>query len=319
MLAESNPLTVDNARKRFELTASNLPDAPVFEGYGVVICAGGRFVPSAYVVVRLLRHYGVSLPIEIWHAGEAEIPKWARRAFAPWDVDFHDVIPLYPDRPESELRGWAIKPAALVKSKFRHTLFLDADCFPLRDLTFLFASDEYRQSGALFWPDDKHHMMIEDAAIWGLTGLAYQGDKEFDSGLFLIDKQRCWRELSLAHWMNMHCRFWYKYTLGDKDTFYLAWRKLGTQFCLGPSSKRYRMVMTRLFWKDGQPVADHHAGASKYQLTKRIGPFDVHLAASHRPVTKNIYDELMQRFIVRDFSLHVRFLQELAALSVARE
>jgi Mannosyltransferase putative len=311
MVVGNSPITFENARERFEVASCNIPEAPAFEGSGVVICAGGPYVPSAYVVVRLLRRLGVRLPIEIWHVGENEIPEWARRAFAPWDVDFHDVMLFYPNRPQSELQGWPIKTAALVNSKLRHTLFLDADCFPLRNPEFLFSSDEYKRLGALFWPDTKYHKMIEGAAIWSLTGLAYQGDKEFDAGIFVIDKQRCWRELCLAQWMNTQCSFWYDYVLGDKDTFYLAWRKLGAKFFLGPPGKRYYVVATRLFWKDGMPLVDHRAGTSKYGLPRRLGPFRIHLTPSYRPTTKNVYDELIQRFIVRDFALHVRFLEEL--------
>jgi hypothetical protein len=307
------PLTIENARDRFEIAASEAFTAPSLEGTGIVICAGGPFVSSAYVVVRLLRKFDVQLPIEIWHAGESEIPDWARRAYGPWDVTFHDVSGYYPERPVRELRGWPIKSAALTKSKFRNALFLDADCFPRRNLEFLFSSAEYKQLGALFWPDHKNHTMIEGAKIWHLTGLIYRGDTEFEAGLFALDKERCWRELCLVHWMNVHSRFWYDYVLGDKDTFYLAWRKLGTGYFLGPPCSRYRNVMTRHFWKDGTPLADHRAGTSKYALPRRRGPFHAYLTpAQHRSSIKNIHDELLQRFIVHDFDLHARYLRELA-------
>ena len=313
MTVAFSSLTIEDARDRFEAAAQEMPPAPAFVGTGIVICAGGPFVPSAYVVVRLLRRFNVKLPIEIWHAGRDEIPEWAHRAFGPWEVTFHDATEFYPERPQEELRGWPIKSAALMKSKFRHTLFIDADCFLHRNPEFVFSSEEYQFLGALFWPDDKHHKMVERAQIWDLTGLAYQGDTEFDAGFFAIDKQRCWRELSLTHWMNVHSRFWYNYVLGDKDTFYIAWRKLGTKYFLGPPCVRYRAVMTRHFWKDGTPLVDHRTGTSKYALPKRRGPFRTYLApGKHRTSKKDTYDEIMQRFIVRDFFLHAHYLRELA-------
>jgi hypothetical protein len=310
-----SPITLENARERFEQTSRNIPMMPSFEGAGIIICAGGTFVPSSYVVVRLLRRFGVRLPIEVWHAGEEEIPEWARRAFAPWDVAFHDIMAFYPERPQKELRGWPIKPAAILNSKLRHTLFLDADCFPLRNLEFLLSSPEYERMGALFWPDNKHFKMVKDGAIWKLTGLSYQGDTEFETGLFAIDKQRCWRELCLAQWMNANSNFWYEHVMGDKDTFYLAWRKFGTKCFIGPPCKRYRAIITRHFWKDGTPLVDHRTGTSKYALPKGRGPFQARLTPyKYRPAIKNSYDELMQRFVVRDFALHARFLQELGDL-----
>jgi hypothetical protein len=306
-------LTVENARDYFEQVAGEVPAAPALEGTGIVICAGGPFIPSAYIVVRLLRRFGTSLPIEIWYAGQDEIPDWARRAYAPFDVTFHDAAEFYPKRPLDELRGWPIKTAALMSSKLRHTLFLDADCFPLRNPEFLLSTDEYRNIGALFWPHMKRQFLTEDATIWRLTGLDYQGDSEFESGILAIDKLRCWRELSLTHWINANSSFWYKHVLGDKDTFYLSWRKLGTRYFLGPPCRRYKAVITRHFWTDGLPLVDHREGTSKYALPQRKGPVRVYLAPhKHRRLSHNIYNEIMQRLFVRNFSLHARYLRELS-------
>jgi len=307
-------VTVDssNARESFERAAKRSCEKPEFQGRGIIITAGGPFVPSAYVGVRLLRRQGVELPIEIWHAGEDEIPDWARRAYAPWGVTLHDVMPFCPDRPLSEMRGWPIKPAALKHSTLREILFLDADCFPLRNLEFLFDSPEYRDTRALFWPDNQFHKMIEGASIWPLTGLDYRGDTEFETGIFLVDKSDCWDELCLGEWLNAHSSFWYNHVLGDKDTFYLAWRKLGRRYFLGPPCVRHRSIVTRHFWSDGQPLVDHRTGASKYGLPIKKGPFTTHLTPyKWRPRVKNFYDEAMQRFFVRDFGLHVSYLDEL--------
>ncbi len=46
-----------------------------FAGRGIVICGGGeKYLPSVYVLVRLLRHLRCALPVEVWHMGEAEMP-----------------------------------------------------------------------------------------------------------------------------------------------------------------------------------------------------------------------------------------------------
>jgi hypothetical protein len=308
----ASPVTEENAAERFDAASRRELQTPELNGRGIIFCAGGPFVPSAYVAVRLLRHYGNTLPIEIWHAGEDEIPPWARRAFEPWDVKLQDVMPFACGRPQKQMRGWPIKTAALVNSKFKEVLFLDADCFPLRNPEFLFGTPEYTRLGGLFWPDNKFHKMVDGASIWRMTGLSYRGDVEFETGIMAIDKSRRWRELNLADWMNQHSTFWYHHTTGDKDTLYLAWRKLGTECFVGPACKRYSAVITRHFWADG-PLADHRTGASKYALPTRKYGFRSHLAPpSYRPLHKNVYDELMQRFIVRNYGLHAHFLDELA-------
>jgi hypothetical protein len=312
-MGKTVPLTNEDAARRFDLAALEDPTVPNLSGKGIIIAAGGPFVPSAYVVVRLLRNLGTTLPIEIWHAGEDEIPSWARRAIEPWGVTLHDVMPFCPARTQSEMRGWPIKAAALKNSKLREVLFLDADCFPLRNPEFLFESAEYLSHGSLFWPDNKHYKMTKDGTIWELTGLQFLGDVEFETGIMLIDKGRCWKELSLAQWMNEHSAFWYDHVMGDKDTFYLAWRKLGTSYFLGPPCKRYNAVITRHYWIDGQPLVDHRTGTSKYSLPKRTWMMKSYLLPyKNRPQHKNIYDEFMQRFMVRDFRLHASFLEDLS-------
>ena len=57
---------------------------------------------------------------------------------------------------------------------------------------------------------------------------------------------------------------------------------------------------------------DHRAGTSKYGLPRRKGPFQIHLAPhKYRRSSHNLYNEIMQRLIVRDFAVHARYLREL--------
>jgi hypothetical protein len=311
-MSDEIPLTTANALEKLTEAVEQIPTAPSFSGNGIVIAAGGPYVPSAYVVIRMLRELGTKLPIEIWYAGGDEIPAWAKPAFEAWDVTLHDVMDFCPGRSLAQMRGWPIKPAAIMHSGLRNVLFIDADCFPLRNPEFLFKSPEFHKYAAVFWPDYVFHRMVEGSAIWTLTGLAHRGDTEFESGLVLVDKQSCWRELCLSDWFNAHSGFWYNYVLGDKDTYYLSWRKLGRDYCLAPPCKRYRAIVQRHYWTDGAPLADHRTGTSKYRLPVRKGPFPIHLTPYHwRPLWKNVMDELLQRFVVKNFTRHTGYLAEL--------
>jgi hypothetical protein len=276
-----------------------------------VIAAGGAYLPSAFVTVRLLRHFGCRLPIEIWHAGADEKSPWAAAAFDPLGVDFHDVMEYCEQRSLIQMQGWPIKTAALVHTRFRQILFLDADCFPVRNPEFLFDTPQFAASGALFWPDWKRIKLLKHAPIWQLTGLEYRGDAEFETGLMVLDKAVCWQPLRLAEWMNARSDFWYDHTVGDKDTFYLAWRKLNRQYYLAPPPRRLRLFATRHFWLDGA-VADHRGGASKYRIPRRVGPFTQLLAPyKWRSRSRNLVDEVFQRFVISNFTLHARWLREL--------
>jgi hypothetical protein len=125
-----------------------------------------------------------------------------------------------------------IKPYAVLFSRFRDVLLLDADNVPVRDPTFLFDCPEYIESGALFWPD--YERFKQGDAIWRSCELEVPPEPEFESGQLLVDKLRCWPALRLAMWFNEHSDFYYQHLHGDKDTFCLAFRRLRTPYHLVP-------------------------------------------------------------------------------------
>ena len=288
------------------------PERRQFSGKGIVICAGVNYLESAYVVVRLLRHFGTALPIEIWHAGEDEIPPWARPAFMEHDVTFCDIMKYCPARPLKQMRGFPIKTAALLNTRFREVMLIDADCFPVCNLDFLFQSPEYKHYRAVFFPDSKRHLLLKDKHIWSLVGMPYTGDTEFETGLLLFDKVSCWKEINLAEWMNSGSAFWYQHVLGDKDTFYLAWRKCNRPYFLAPDCFRVKTVLTRHYWTGGRHLADHRTGTSKYALPYRKGPITSYLSPyKGRPAYKDLIDECLQRLVNSNYRLHTKFLCEL--------
>jgi len=303
----------DNAAGLFaRQVAAPVPYLKDFSGRGFIICAGGPYLESAYVVVRLLRNYGATLPIEVWHAGEDEIPAWARPAFIEHDVTFHDVMLYCKDRPLKQMRGFPIKTAAILNTQLREIMFIDADCFPVSNLEFLFETKEYQENRAVFFPDYKRHLLLPDKPVWQHVDMPYNGDTEFETGLLLFDKVSCWKALNLAEWMNLGSKFWYQHAMGDKDTFYLAWRKVKQSYFLAPSCFRIPTVLSRHYWTEKRHLVDHRTGTSKYTIPYRKGLFKSYLAPyDGRPFYKDIIDEVLQRFVNRNYKLHTQFLDTL--------
>ncbi len=223
------------ARAALEAAAQSLPPYPGgFEGRGIVICGGGpQYFPPAWVNIRMLRHLGCTLPVELWHLGPGEVNDDMRALATSLGgvicVDAFEVAKRHPARIAG---GWELKCYALLRSRFREVLLLDADNFPVVDPSFLFDTPQYLQAHAVFWPD--REPLASDHLIWQLTGVQYRGDVLFETGQIVVDKQRCWRELALAWWMNDRSDFWYRYILGDNKTLHLAWRKLGTPWAMPP-------------------------------------------------------------------------------------
>ena len=223
-----------NAREKLEAAAAALPEYPGgLEGRGVVIPGGGpRYFPCAWVNLNMLRRAGCTLPVELWHLGPEEMSDEMREMVAPLGAACVDALEVGRLHPARILNGWELKCYAILQSRFREVLFLDADNVPVVDPTYLFDSPEYRQTGAIFWPD--YGRLAPDRSIWRLTGVPYRDEPEFESGQIVIDKQRCWKPLSLAMWINEHSDFWYRHIHGDKDTFHFAWRKLGVEYAMPP-------------------------------------------------------------------------------------
>lgn len=203
---------------------------------GIVICAGGtRYFSNAWVAVKLLRHHGCELPIELWALSEAEFDVHMRDLADSLGVRVRYGGDALSGEGKDGLPGrwqWALKPYALVHSAFDEVLYLDADNFPVRDPSDLFESPAYRNEGCLFWPDIR--MAAKDNPIWEAMEVPYRIEPEFETGQILVHKRRCWEPLQLALWMNLRSDYFYHLIWGDKDTFRFAWHKYGRPFAMMP-------------------------------------------------------------------------------------
>jgi len=208
-----------------------------FSGRGVVICGGGtKYFPCVYVLVRLLRHLGCPLPIEVWHLGREEMSLAMRTLLAALGAQCIDAQAMRRVHPARRLAGWELKCYALLHCRFAEALLLDADNCPVRDPSFLFETSEYRRSGALFWPD--FGRFGRKQAVWEAAGIAFRDEPEFESGQIVVDKRRCWKALEVAMHLNEYSDWWYRVIHGDKDTFHLAWRKIGQEYAMPPHPVR---------------------------------------------------------------------------------
>jgi hypothetical protein len=222
--------TAYRVAKRFMKNIADYPAAR-FRGRGVVICAGGRrYFPCAWVCINMLRHVGVTLPIEMWALNSGELDSRTRELVAPLGVRCVDASRVRKRYPARILDGWELKPYAIIHSRFRDVLFLDADNVAIKDPTVLFESQEYREHGSVFWP--AYRPLPPDNPIWRICHVKYREEPDFETGQILIDKSRCWRAMQLTMHLNENSDFYYQYTQGDKETFHMAWRMLGQEYAM---------------------------------------------------------------------------------------
>ncbi|MBL9171181.1 MAG: hypothetical protein JNN07_25845 [Verrucomicrobiales bacterium] len=271
------PLTAANVRpalERFLQLLPGLSDLGRGRGRGIVLCAGGvRYFTCAWVAIRMLRLVGCRLPIELWYLGSREMTSEMRGLLRPWGVRCVDALATARRHPVRKLGGWELKPYALVHSRFEEVLLLDADNVVVRDPEFLFETREFREVGAVFWPDNPGTGFKPEAAR--LCGLAQAGDRPFETGQLLVDKRRCSKALRVALWMNEHSDFFYPLTHGDKETFRLAFHKVGKSYVMPGRSPDGRM---RQYDFRGRLLFQHR-NTDKWSLfvsPKRVAGFRYH-------------------------------------------
>lgn len=150
----------------------------------------------------------------------------------PLDVTTVDALAVRKRHPIRLLLGYAIKPYALLHSSFEEVLLLDADNVPLTNVEILFDEPAFRETRALFWPDETP--ISASNPIWTICHLPYREEASFESGQMLIAKGTAWRALNLAVHMNAHSDYFYQYLQGDKDCFQIAWRIACARYSLIP-------------------------------------------------------------------------------------
>jgi hypothetical protein len=212
--------------------AAHLPAPPAsWTGRGIVLVAGGRYWPTAYVTIRAIRHVGCALPIQVWYLGEGEYDERYDRLLAPLGVQLVDADQARATHGCRTWGGWVTKTFAVIHSPFREVLYLDADSYPVRNPSFLFDDPQYLDTGAVFWPDAAGAREWVDPAAFGIQD---PGWPPHETGQYLIDKPRVWEPLRLAHWYCEHSDYYFYRRAGhqhgtgygDTEIFWAAFAKL---------------------------------------------------------------------------------------------
>jgi hypothetical protein len=230
---------------------------------GIVIAGGGlKYFPSVWVNVNLIRHFGCTLPIQLWYLGDTEMDPYMKRLLEPLGVECIDARQVEKEHPSRILCGWELKLYATLHSPFAQVLFLDADNGVVCDPTYLFDCDEYQRHGAVFWPD--YACWTLKPGVWRVFGMMDMAEPEvaeheraFESGQYLIDKRRCDRELSLSLFYAEHSDFTFQHVYGDKECFHLGWRRLGSDYAMPSAGPGWNVHTIVQFDFRGQILFQH--------------------------------------------------------------
>jgi len=175
----------------------------------------------SWVLCKWLRSLGCRLPIMVAYMGTKEMPSWAVPMFEQLGATPWDAFEAIKKHPVKALSGWTLKNYAITHCPWQHVLFLDADCFPSVKPEELLSIPEVRESGGLFFSDIANHCKHNWGYVYSGTPIPA---KEWEAGIYVINKKTGWLGLRWANWLNEHTNVWFNLGHGDKYTLYLGFK-----------------------------------------------------------------------------------------------
>ncbi len=226
--------THSNVRESARFAAA-IPDYPSgrYTGRGIVVVGGGPYWASVYVTVRMLRHLGCHLPVQVWYLGERERSDRYAELLAPWNTECIDAV-AHPAasacRSVAGFKGhppFEAKSFAVLHSPFEEVLYLDADNYPCADPTALFDDSRYLTTGGIFWPDMPHTNHWTHWKEWGVE--PFGPACGWEVGQYVVSKRRAWEPLQMCRWYDDHgdwCYGWGSHhDHGDKGSWRVGWAR----------------------------------------------------------------------------------------------
>jgi alpha 1,3-mannosyltransferase len=234
---------------------TNLRKSFILGSRGIAIPTGTstfRFACHLVAAIRDVHHSDI--PIEIFYAGDTDLPPWARRTLGTLgkDIEFIDILQVFDDETLQLATGkCAIKPFAALASKFEQVILLDADAVMLQSPEIVFAQRGYKDTGVLLYHDRllwQH--AFRERHIWWKEQMAHQTPspallkslvwtqdyaEEQDSGLVVLDKSRLAVVTGLLHtcWQNTYTvrnEITYRITYGDKESWSFGFELSGVPY-----------------------------------------------------------------------------------------
>ena len=252
-------------RRAMQDYAASIPPTPPTEpaGRGIVIVAGGKYWAAGIITIKICRHIGIELPVEMWHM-PGEINEAQRKYAETMGIKLC----------EGNARGgWELKAHALAHSGFAEAMFLDADSYPTQAVDDFWECDGFQKTGFVMFPDRPSPLNKTGVAgdrlkanVFEVLGLPFFDERSKEAGQMFIDRRRQWKTLCLADWMCQRSNYFFQILYGDKDTWWLAARMLGIPYYTMPT-----------FWDHENPALIHYDWRDRVRFVHRaFGKFDLY-------------------------------------------
>jgi len=211
-----------------------------FKGRGIVICTGSTHYKYALSTIDTLRNViKTKLPIEVFYNGKDELSDEEQQGLMIYPNVFLSDIEDYFNNDIIKSKKWAIKPFALLASRFMEVILIDADAMFIRDPAELFKTRGYEETGTLFFRDRTlQKPYINDSLNWfkewaknplpeTKSSRFWNGITvhEMDSSTVVINKEKAILGLFSVCKLNENVireGMVYHHVYGDKETFWMG-------------------------------------------------------------------------------------------------
>lgn len=215
---------------------------------GVVICTGNDYFRLTVHLIRVLRYHGCRLPIEVHHMGPNDLKPSRQRYINGLSnvrtVDLKGVFGV-------TLEGWDTKPFALLASRFKKVILMDADVVFLESPEGLFDDRDFAATGALFFRDRSLYPYSDPDELYSRifpwphsrelqsNPISQQRTRHLqESGVLVVDKPRhVWGLLMVCLLNQPYQRLKgtiKDYIHGDKETFWMGLELMGERYSFMP-------------------------------------------------------------------------------------
>lgn len=216
---------------------------PYNESKGIVICTGNKHFKLTLVALGALELIGNELPIEVIYSTTNDLSLENRQELEKLypKIRLIDLSSTSLNDSYLELRGWEIKPFAVLASQFQQVILMDADVLFLEKPSILFENSYYLETGSLFFYDRTTHSA--DTIHWIRTLFSQNNTQNIpqhtqESGVVLIDKARVLTGLLSICKLNDHHereKVTYQRLYGDKDTWWLGFHLIQMPYSFIPT------------------------------------------------------------------------------------
>lgn len=217
-----------------------------FNGAGIVIPTGSTHFKMAVFLVKTIRKLGCTLPISIAHGGNNDLKPQELFYLYQLRVNHLDVS-QYVDVKMLQLKGWQIKPFALLVAPYSEVILMDADVVLMKNPEDLLRDPGYLEHHAIFfrdrtlfdkdwkktlWLDENLPLPLSDAVKETRMYRQISGHEQ-ESGIVVMNKKERMFSLMAACKLNGKIerdRVIYKEFYGDKETFWIGVEMAGESY-----------------------------------------------------------------------------------------